>query len=203
MTDPFAQRYLESFVVVTGKGMYMYQTEMIFEKGIIAKPKSLTNKSKCTFKITTGYPDLGTRRFIDKLSQAHTNPQTQFPIFIITDADPHGISIAACYIQASPTSHVRWLGIHPSHNRSLFHIPSHSLLPLSQHDNFHINATMRRLASLPNELAYKFLPLVSELMVLQNTQVKFEMEALSALHQPNNCSTLLQYIITRLGDFSA
>lgn len=149
---------------------------------------------------------MGTRHFIGKLNEAtqrHSNAHTQFPIFIITDADPHGIAIAACYMEALPTCQVKWLGIRPSHNHALFKIPAQSLLPLSPQDNSDIVATVRRLSSAPNALAHNFLPLLSELMVLQTTQVKFEMEALSAIHLPHNCSALLQYIITRFADFLA
>lgn len=96
-------------------------------------------------------------------------------------------------------SNVKWLGIRPSHNTVYFTLSPHVLLPLSDADNQNVDATLRKLHSHSNSsTTQQFLPLVSELLVLKQRQVKFEMEALSAVYEPNRGSALFQYIISNL-----
>lgn len=64
-----------------------------------------------------GYPDMGTMKFIKFLII-----KLKIDVYLLTDADPHGINIALCYIYGSKSNwpvnynneSIKWIGIFPS-----------------------------------------------------------------------------------------
>lgn len=147
-----------------------------------------------------GYPDVGTREFIRALSSAHRRRGQDLPIFIVTDADPHGISIANCYVQSLLECSVKWLGVCPSHNGQLFNVRQSSLLGITERENAILRGLLKGWDDSKMH-ADALTLLISEAKHLQNAQVKFEMEALASELGRANVSGLTIYITERVREF--
>lgn len=146
-----------------------------------------------------GYPDHGTRQFISVLSNACTSAP---PVFIITDADVHGIRIAQTYESSLRHLCVHWLGVRPSHNGTYFRIKPQALLPLSDSDRALLRSNIHRVGQpsvrmTPNERVF-----ITEMNTLLLSNRKFEMEALSSVSSDSPVSGLLAYILRRLNENS-
>uniref|UniRef100_A0A6G1S5L9 DNA topoisomerase (ATP-hydrolyzing) n=1 Tax=Aceria tosichella TaxID=561515 RepID=A0A6G1S5L9_9ACAR len=95
-----------------------------------------------------GYPDVNSRAFLNKVWL-----QLKIPIFVLTDADPHGAEIACCYkfgcyATASESAYlalpqVRWLGLLPS-DVEKHQIPESKLVRLSANDNSKLKSLLKR-----------------------------------------------------------
>mmetsp|Transcript_6371 Transcript_6371/g.17116 ORF Transcript_6371/g.17116 Transcript_6371/m.17116 type:complete len:373 (-) Transcript_6371:94-1212(-) len=111
-----------------------------------------------------GYPDLLTRRFLQRLQR--TNPQ--LPQVYLGDYDPHGVSIFLIYLASCPS--MRWLGMHEAHVRGL---PEQAALPFTPRDHALRASLLKRPEVAGNE---QFTAQVSAM------DRKFELEALHASH---------------------
>lgn len=144
-----------------------------------------------------GYPDFASRSFLAKVSEAQRARSIHLPIYVLTDADPHGISIAHCYIRDLPNCHVRWVGVRPSDSGSLFNLSTSALMPISSTENALLEGMLKRMPKSAGDEAKAIAPLIAELNVLKATGTKFEMEALAAEDFGSNISGLLRYLLDR------
>ncbi|CAO1378646.1 unnamed protein product [Diamesa serratosioi] len=118
-----------------------------------------------------GYPDINTRLLLKKMIM-----MLQIPIYILVDADPHGIEIMCTYKYGSlAMSHnsenlavpsMVWLGILPSEIDSL----DITTIPMSKRDEKKATDMMKR--------PYMNSRLQSELQILLNRNVKAEIEGI-------------------------
>lgn len=121
----------------------------------------------------------------------------RLPIYVLTDADPHGISIAYCYISDLPDCLVQWVGVRPSDNNNKFRLNPASLLPITSTEDVLVNGMLHRIAQNESPQSEQALSLKKELLVLQATQTKFEMEALAIVDFESQESPLLKYLLER------
>ncbi|XP_049851288.1 meiotic recombination protein SPO11-like isoform X2 [Schistocerca gregaria] len=79
----------------------------------LAVQENLTQKYNCILITGKGYPDEGTRYLVNLLTD-------HFPLYILTDADPHGINIFLTYSHGSrnysyrdclSASSAKWIGV--------------------------------------------------------------------------------------------
>lgn len=119
------------------------------------------------------------------------------PIYILTDADPHGVSIAFCYIRHLITPMVRWIGICPSHHPAYFQLNHNSLLQVTSSELTLIDTLLRRIPKQPQNKQTILAPLIHQLNFMKQTRVKFEMEALTSNHIHHCQTPLLNYLLLR------
>lgn len=118
----------------------------------------------------------------------------RIPIFVLTDADVHGIRIAECYERSLPQLGINWLGVRPSHNGTYFNISSQALLPLSESERSLLRSGLSSRKRSGDSVYWL------EMKTLICSGYKFEMEAVSALDTSDSCSGLLKYILRRLAE---
>lgn len=146
---------------------------------------------------SVGYPDHGTRQFVSVLCKACTN---SLPVFIITDADVHGIRIASTYESSLPHLLVHWLGVRPSHNGTYFCVKPEALLPLSDSDRATLRSTICQMSQKSALMTQNKHLFIAEMNALLLSNRKFEMEALSSDSSDKTVSVLLAYILRRLSE---
>lgn len=135
--------------------------------------------------------------FLARVSEAQKSKGIRLPIYLLTDADPHGISIAYCYIRDLPNCHVQWIGVRPSDSGLLFHISSSALLPITPTESALVEGMLERMSKSIGDQATAVAPLVAELKVLKTTGQKFEIEALASADLDSDMSGLLRYLLDR------
>ncbi|KAM8946280.1 meiotic recombination protein SPO11 [Pelodytes ibericus] len=133
----------------------------------------------CILITGKGVPDLNTRLLTRKLWDTF-----QVPIFIMVDADPHGIEIMCIYkygsLSMSFEAHhltvpsIAWLGLLPSDIERLI-IPSAALIPLTAQDQ-------RKLSSLRERPYISSQPLWErEIEIMAASKMKAEIQVLTSL----------------------
>lgn len=135
--------------------------------------------------------------FLDAVSRAHRAKGVPLPIFVLTDADPHGIHIAYCYIRDLPDCHFRWIGVRPSDQGSLFQVHESALLPVTPAESVLLESLLQRLSSCAINETESLAPLIAELNVLKSTGKKFEIEAIACKDFGADMSGLLRYLLDR------
>ncbi|KAL3643073.1 hypothetical protein CASFOL_013888 [Castilleja foliolosa] len=136
-------------------------------------------QNRCTVVTGRGYPDVPTRRFLHLLIE-----KLRLPVYCLVDCDPYGIDILATYrfgsMQMSYDSkslrlpEMHWLGAFPSDCQK-YQLPQQCLLPLTAEDKNKAEGILRR-CYMEREVPYWR----SELQLMLDVGVKFEIEALSA-----------------------
>ncbi|TNM86884.1 hypothetical protein fugu_007114 [Takifugu bimaculatus] len=135
--------------------------------------------SPCIMITGKGVPDLNSRLMVRKLWDT-----LHIPIFALVDADPHGIEIMSIYkygsVAMSFEAHsltvpsVMWLGLLPSDLQRL-RVPQDVLLPLTKTDECKLASLLKR-PYLSSQPQWK-----REMELMQQTQVKAEIQSLSAI----------------------
>lgn len=190
LNEPAAQQLLQTCIFVTGKGVSNSEPECSAVDGE-------GRKSADFYFRLQGYPDFASRMFLARVSEAQKAKGIHLPIYVLTDADPHGINIAHCYIRDLPNCHVRWVGVRPSDSGSLFHLSTSALLPISPTENALLERMLERMTTYAGHEARAVAPLLAELNVIKFTGKKFEIEALAAGDFDPNMSGLLRYLLDR------
>ncbi|KAG6405262.1 hypothetical protein SASPL_132849 [Salvia splendens] len=126
-----------------------------------------------------GYPDIPTRRFLNLLVGT-----LHLPVYCLVDCDPYGIDILVTYRFGSMQMaydakylrlpEIRWLGAFPSDSDS-YQLPQQCLLNLTAEDKKKAEAVLCRCYMEREVPRWR-----SELQLLLDRGVKFEIEALSA-----------------------
>ncbi|XP_047976823.1 meiotic recombination protein SPO11-1 [Salvia hispanica] len=126
-----------------------------------------------------GYPDIPTRRFLNLLVGT-----LHLPVYCLVDCDPYGIDILVTYRFGSMQMaydakylrlpEIRWLGAFPSDTEN-YQLPQQCLLNLTAEDKKKAEAVLCR-CYMEREVPHWR----SELQLLLDRGVKFEIEALSA-----------------------
>lgn len=124
------------------------------------------------------------------------------PVFIITDADVHGIRIAQTYESSLSHLRVHWLGVRPSHNGAYFRIEPQALLPLSNSDHAILQSSIHQIGQPSVRMTQNDPGFITEMNTLLLSNRKFEMEALSSFSSDSPLSGLLAYILRRLDESS-
>lgn len=168
-----------------------YKLSLFSLFSLFSAPEELTQL------MSTGYPDLASKMFLSAVSSVQREKGLLIPIFILTDADPHGIHIAFCYIRDLPNCNVRWIGVRPSDNGSLIQIRESALLPVTSAEITLADGMLRHIACCETKEAESFAPLAAELNLLKATGNKFEIEALTCTGLGEDMSGLLRYLLSR------
>lgn len=126
-----------------------------------------------------GFPDLNTRLFVKKLSDS-----LEIPVLAMVDADPHGIEIMCVYRFGSKSQSydvnnltvpsIKWIGVLPSDLEKLS-IDKKALIPLSSHDQKKISHLLER------PYVKTHVEIQQELLIMLNSGVKAEMQAISSM----------------------
>lgn len=119
-------------------------------------------------------------------------------MYILTDADPHGLCITNCYLQALEGYQVFWLGVRPSDNGSFFQIPETSLKLLTNRENSILQNKIEAWGHMSESQDYSAQSLLCETIALWKSKVKFEMDALSVDYGADRLSLLLRYVTIRI-----
>lgn len=135
--------------------------------------------------------------FLSRLSETQNEKGIPLPMHILTDADPHGISIAYCYIRDLPNCHIEWIGVRPSDNGSLFRVSPSAMLPITVKESALLDGMLDRFSKAPAEQKHAFAPLVAELNVLKANGTKFEIEALASGDLGSDIPGVLRYLLDR------
>ena len=155
--------------------------------------------SRPCFLFCSGYPDHATRNLLKALIATRSTTATPLPLFVVTDADPHGVAIAMCYAEALRYPGLHWIGVYPSHRGTLLPLPSSTLLPLTAREHGVAQQILNKSSVDIPSLHHFFADARRELSVLLASGVKFEMEALAAL-QHDGQNALLDYIVARISE---
>lgn len=147
--------------------------------------------------MVVGYPDFGTRCFLRKLSKVGFG-SSSIPILVLTDADPHGLAIAYCYMQELRECRIQWLGARHSDVGSLFQVDISHMLRISARENVLLDGMLKRWSEEGESDVANLHVLVSEAKRMKSSQLKFEMEALSFDICKPGISKLLEYVSSRL-----
>ncbi|CAA0832451.1 Meiotic recombination protein SPO11-1 [Striga hermonthica] len=136
-------------------------------------------QNRCIVITGRGYPDVPTRRFLHLLTE-----KLCLPVYCLVDCDPYGIDILTTYRFGSmqmaydskslrlPVMH--WLGAFPSDSEK-YEIPQQCLLPLTAEDKQKAKSMLSR-CYMEREVPHWR----SQLQLMLDREVKFEIEALSA-----------------------
>lgn len=122
------------------------------------------------------------------------------PIFIVTDADPHGLSIALCYFRELAHRPIFWIGVCPSHLGVYFDVMKDALLPITDRERKLLDGIILEGSETQSDsdTHNRMRTLMFEALILRRTGLKFEAEALSALNRPGDVSELVTYLSTRI-----
>ncbi|KAI0557296.1 Type IIB DNA topoisomerase [Gracilaria domingensis] len=150
---------LSRFLVVTGKGM--------------------SQTMRCKMK-HFGYPDIGTRLFLRTVAEAHEGYRGPMPIYIVTDADPHGLNIANCYIDSLRGCAIQWLGVRHSDQGKMFMLQDVHILHLNDSENVLLDGMLSRWDRDTDTAKVIKQCLIQEAKNMKASQTKFEMEAVVA-----------------------
>lgn len=145
-----------------------------------------------------GYPDHATRGLLRGLLDARGRREPPLAVHIVTDADPHGASIAVCYARALSSLDVHWSGVHPSHRDVFFRIPAAAELALTDRER---SMAAQLLAECKANSA--LFPALSSniargLEDMLQSGVKFEIEAVAAVGAAAEGNPLLEYLLAVL-----
>ncbi|RUS88480.1 hypothetical protein EGW08_003738 [Elysia chlorotica] len=143
----------------------------------------------CILITGKGFPDNGTRLFLRLLWTTY-----HLPIFVLVDADPHGIEIMAVYKfgsmnQAYENQHlatpsIHWIGILPEDIYKL-HIPQSALSPLTPRDVQKCKSLKVRPYCKDDK------GLIAQVDVLLENDVKAEIQCLDAISSTYLCDVYL------------
>lgn len=145
-----------------------------------------------------GYPDHATRNFLSAVAKAQEKKGLCIPIGLLTDADPHGLSITTCYIQALAHPGTIYVGVRPSDRITSLAIPHSSLIPLTSQEEVLMNNMLNSKISGESVSFAALSAIRAELLFLKETKVKFEMEALTC--SPGSQAELIAYLMNRFQD---
>ncbi|KAK4484761.1 hypothetical protein RD792_007355 [Penstemon davidsonii] len=135
--------------------------------------------SRHNLNVGRGYPDVPTRRFLRLLVE-----KLRLPVYCLVDCDPYGIDILTTFrfgsmqmaydAKSLRLPEIRWLGAFPSDSEK-YQLPQQCLLPLTAEDKQRVGGMLRRCYMEREVPDWR-----SELQLLLDRGVKFEIEALSA-----------------------
>ncbi|KAL8469718.1 hypothetical protein ACS0TY_032529 [Phlomoides rotata] len=136
-------------------------------------------QNRCIVITGRGYPDVSTRRFLHLLVETF-----HLPVYCLVDCDPYGIDILVTYrfgsmqmaydAKSLRLPEIRWIGAFPSDSEK-YQLPQQCLLPLTTEDMQKARGILQR-CYMEREVPHWR----SELQLLLDRGVKFEIEALSA-----------------------
>lgn len=164
----------------TAKCIIIVEKDSIFQK--ILKQEESTNfveNYNVILFTAKGYPDVNSRAFLNKLWLT-----LRIPVFVLSDADPHGMEIACCYKfgcfeTASEASYLalpqtRWLGLLPSDVEKQ-PLQQSSLIDLTPNDQTKLKSLLKRpyLLKKPEWL--------NQLKLMREMDKKAELESLDIL----------------------
>lgn len=137
-----------------------------------------------------GFPDNATVQFVNRL----LSECGHIPIFLLTDADPHGVLIANTYVNKLPDeANVKWLGLKPNHFK-------HSLsnqykIKLTDNEYVLIKSRLKHWTSNNNKNGNvtHFIDAMNEFLV---SGYKFELEALAVLDKHNKTGNESSVLLT-------
>nr|XP_018917057.1 PREDICTED: meiotic recombination protein SPO11 isoform X1 [Bemisia tabaci] len=137
-----------------------------------------------------GFPDLNTRLLVRLLTNT-----LKIPVFMIADADPHGMEIMCVYRYGSLTMsehaqmlavpEIHWLGVHPS-DIEILHLTK---IPFTTADEDKLNSLASRVYTLANT------KLVKEISILKKLNSKAEIESVSSLAKNNLTNFYIEFKI--------
>lgn len=143
-----------------------------------------------------GYPDVAARLLLARIALAYPC----MPIFMLADADPHGLHIALVYLAALPEhTTFKYIGIRPSDRAgALSGLKDDVLLPLEQRETALAITLVKILLNRKGDgKTAIYQDIAKELQFILHTGHKFEVEALAALD--NDYCTLIEYVKLNLG----
>ncbi|GFO04714.1 meiotic recombination protein spo11 [Plakobranchus ocellatus] len=150
----------------------------------------------CVLITGKGFPDIGTRLLLRQLWTRY-----HIPVFVLVDADPHGIEIMAVYkygsmSQAYENQHLaipamHWLGILPE-DISRLHIPQSSLIALTSRDAQKCEALKARPYCRGEVMT------TAQINFLLELNVKAEIQCLDSISSSYLCDV---YLPSKLGHF--
>ncbi|XP_077997935.1 meiotic recombination protein SPO11-like [Glandiceps talaboti] len=161
----------------TATMVLIVEKDAIFQK--LLDEKIFQKLPPCIVLTGRGFPDVSTRRMVRKLWNC-----LKIPIFVLVDADPHGMAILSVYKYGSrglsfdteelAVPGIRWLGVLPS-DIIKFHVSQESLIPLTTADLDKAREIMKR-------PSYTSQPLwMKEMQTMLSMNNKAEIEALSGI----------------------
>ncbi|KAL8462265.1 hypothetical protein ACS0TY_033347 [Phlomoides rotata] len=163
-------------VVSVGKGFISKFLVSVFQR--LANDQ-FCRQNRCIVITGRGYPDVSTRRFLHLLVETF-----HLPVYCLVDCDPYGIDILVTYrfgsmqmaydAKSLRLPEIRWIGAFPSDSEK-YQLPQQCLLPLTTEDMQKARGILQR-CYMEREVPHWR----SELQLLLDRGVKFEIEALSA-----------------------
>ncbi|XP_051128639.1 meiotic recombination protein SPO11-1 isoform X1 [Andrographis paniculata] len=162
-------------IVSVSEYILIVEKESVFQR--LANDQ-FCSKNRCIVITGRGYPDVPTRRFLHLLVET-----LHLPVYCLIDYDPYGVDILTTYrfgsmqmaydAESLRLPDIRWLGAFLS-DCERHQFPQQCLLPLTDKDK-------QRAESMLNRCYMKQVPhWRSQLQLMLERAVKFEIEALSA-----------------------
>lgn len=145
-----------------------------------------------------GYPDHATRGLLRRLLDANEDRQPPLGVHIVTDADPHGASIAVCYARALSNIAVHWSGVHPSHRDVFFRIPIAAKIALTNRERAMAMQLLAECKANSAQFPRFCADIARGLKDMLESNVKFEIEAIEALEGANDGNSLVEYLLAVL-----
>lgn len=157
----------------------------------LASHPNFFEATQCILISGKGYPDCAARLLLARISLAYPT----IPIFMLADADPHGLHIALVYLAALPEETTfKYIGIRPSDRDGVLAGLGNSVLQALEQREIALAKTLCKVLVGRNGdgKAAIYQDIAMELRFILRTGQKFEVEALAAL-DTNEC-TLIEYI---------
>ncbi|XP_020553942.1 meiotic recombination protein SPO11-1 isoform X2 [Sesamum indicum] len=163
-------------VISVAEYILVVEKESVFQR---LSNDQFCRQNRCIIVTGKGYPDVPTRRFLRLLIET-----LRLPVYCLVDCDPYGIDILTTYrfgsMQIAYDSkslripEIRWLGAFLS-DYEKYQFPQQCLLPLTAEDKQKAGGLLNR-CYMEREVPYWR----SELQLMLDRGIKFEIEALSA-----------------------
>lgn len=164
-------------IVSSAKFLLVVEKDATFQR--LLDDNLCSKLAPCIMITGKGVPDVNSRLMVRKLWDT-----LHIPIFALVDADPYGIEIMCIYKYGSramsfearslTVPSVMWLGLLPSDLRRL-RVPEDALIPLTQKDETKLKTLLKR-PYFQNQPDWQ-----KEIALMQETKVKAEIQALSAI----------------------
>ncbi|KAF5187311.1 Type 2 dna topoisomerase 6 subunit a [Thalictrum thalictroides] len=164
-------------IVSVADYILVVEKEAVFQR---LSNDSFCDTHRCIVITGRGYPDVSTRRFLRLLIE-----KLCLPVYCLVDCDPYGFDILTIYrfgsmemaydAKSLRVPEIRWLGAFPSDSEN-YQLPEQCLFPLTEEDKKKAEAMLLRCY-----LQHEVPQWRSELQVMLQRGVKFEIEALSVV----------------------
>ncbi|XP_037101441.1 meiotic recombination protein SPO11 [Syngnathus acus] len=164
-------------IVSSAKFILVVEKDATFQR--LLQDDFCTKLSPCIMITGKGFPDVNSRLMVRKLWDV-----LRIPVFILVDADPHGIEIMCVYkygsvamafeAQSLTIPSVMWLGLLPSDLERL-QVPRNALIPFTKADENKLGSLLKRpyITDRPEWL--------KEMMLMQKNKLKAEIQSLAAI----------------------